>query len=412
MKKQTIIALALSVSAFSFAQKKEMKIAEKAIKSKNFSEAMTALKQIEPLMETLDEKLKKKYYYLKGVALFADGAGSNDDVDKSLENISKVNGAYGAEIKTLKQSITNEILKKGNAAYEKKEYASASTNFERLYKINEKDTVYLYYAAVTAVNVPDYPRSLSLYNKLKDLGYQGIETKYYAVNKESQKKEHFESKDFRDLSVKSKTHVTPTEEKTESKKAEIVKNIALIYQSEGDDEKAIAAYTEAISENPDDVNLILNQANLYYKMGNNEKFKTLLTKATSMDPKNPDLQYNLGVVAAGGNDMEAAKKYYSKAIELDPNYVNAYINLAALTLGEESVLIEEMNSLGSSRADNARYDVLKEKRMNLYRKAIPDLEKVLEIDEKNESASSTLLNIYSVLGETAKRKALKAKMEQ
>ncbi|GAA4231585.1 hypothetical protein GCM10022291_04370 [Postechiella marina] len=411
MKKQTIIALALSVSAFSFAQKKEIKTAEKAVKANNFSEAIAALKQVEPLVESLDEKTKSKYYYLKGVALFANGAGNNNDVTNSLENINKVKGAYGSEIKALKQSMINSFLTKGNNAYEKKDYNTASTNFERVYNLNKKDTVYLYYAAATAVTAPDYPRALKLYGELKDLGYTGIETKYYAINKKSKVKENFPSKQLRDVALKSKSHITPTQETTESKKAEIVKNVALIYVSEGDNEKAVEAIKDARAETPNDVNLILTEANLYHKMGNTEEFKRLLTMATEMDPENADLQYNLGVIAAESKDVAAAKKYYARAVELDPTYINAYINSAALVLGEEAALIEEMNGLGSSKADDKRYDELRIKRQDIYRSAIPLLEKALAIEEKNESAATTLLNIYSVLGETDKYKALKAKME-
>lgn len=411
MKKQTIIALALSVSAFSFAQKKELKMAEKAIKATNFSEAMAALKQVEPLIESLDAKTKSKYHYLKGVALFANGAANNDDVSSSLKNINKVKGAYGAEIKALKQSMINGFLTKGNDAYEKKDYNGASSNFERVYNMNKKDTVYLYYAAATAVTAPDYPRALKLYGKLKKIGYTGIETKYFAVNKKTKEKEPFPNKQLRDVSVKAKSHIKPTEEKTDSKKAEIVKNVALIYVSEGDNEKAIEAIKDARAESPDDVNLVLTEANLYHKMGDNEEFKRLLTKATTMDPENADLQYNLGVIAAESKDVEGAKKYYAKAVELDPNYINAYINSAALVLGEEAVLIEEMNGLGSSKADDKRYDELRAQRQDIYRSAIPLLEKALGIDEDNDSAATTLLNIYSVLGETEKHKALKAKME-
>ena len=53
MKKQLIIALAFSISAFSFAQKKELKSAEKAIKSNNFAEAKAALSQAEALMSAI-----------------------------------------------------------------------------------------------------------------------------------------------------------------------------------------------------------------------------------------------------------------------------------------------------------------------------------------------------------------------
>ena len=50
MKKQLIIALAFSISAFSFAQKKELKTAEKAIKNNNYAEAKVAIDQAEGLI--------------------------------------------------------------------------------------------------------------------------------------------------------------------------------------------------------------------------------------------------------------------------------------------------------------------------------------------------------------------------
>src|SRR5690606_27696165 len=71
MKKQIIIALAISISAFSFAQKKELKAVEKAIKGNNYAEAKSALKQAESLMSAMDEKAKAQYYYLHAQALYA-----------------------------------------------------------------------------------------------------------------------------------------------------------------------------------------------------------------------------------------------------------------------------------------------------------------------------------------------------
>ena len=146
-------------------------------------------------------------------------------------------------------------------------------------------------------------------------------------------------------------------------------------------------------------------------MDNKEEFTRLLQLATEKDPNNPELQYNLGVIAAESGDVEGAKKYYKKAIELDPNYTNAYINMAALVLGAEEALIKEMNGLGSSKKDDLRYDELRKQRQDLYRDAIPFLDKALNIDSKNISAAKTLMNIYSVLGETDKYKSMKAKVE-
>ncbi len=410
MKKQIIIAFAISISAFSFAQKKELKAVEKAIKGNNYAEAKSALKQAESLMSAMDEKTKAQYYYLNAQALYAGGAGSMADIDAAVESLGKVQGDYVAESNELKQTMANGIITKGNGFYEKKDFSTSSKYFEKAYRLSKKDTLFLYYAAVTAVNVPEYDRALTLYEELKKLGYTGIEKQYYATNKETGEEDVLE-KSTRDIYVKSGTHINPGERMTESKKPEIVKNVALIYVSKGDNEKAIAAIKDARSESPNDVNLILSEANIYYKMGNNEEFKKLLQKATEMDPNNAELQYNLGVLSAEAGDAVAAKNYYDKTIQLNPEYINAYINSAALVLEKEKSIIEEMNGLGNSAKDNKRYDELIEVRKTVYKEAIPYLEKALSIDSKNVNAATTLMNIYSVLGETEKYKAMKAKVD-
>ncbi|WP_370479596.1 tetratricopeptide repeat protein [Tamlana flava] len=410
MKKGILVALAISVSAFSFAQKKELKAVEKAIKSSNFAEAKAALKQAESLMSAMDDKTKAKYYFLQAQTLYANGKGSDADIDASLESLSKVEGDYQNEVEELKVKMLNEMLTAGNDAYEAKDYLKASKYFERSYRASTKDTLFLYYAASAAVNVKEYDRALSLYEELKDLGFTGVKTEYYATNVETGEEETMD-KSTRDIYVKAKSHKDPGERVTESKKPEIVKNIALIYVTQGNDEGALEAMKAAREESPDDINLLLNEANIYFKMGNTERFKELLEKATQLDPQNPELQYNLGVISSESDHPEEAKGYYKKAIELDPNYINAYINLAALILGEERPLIEEMNGLGTSRADNLRYDELREKRKNLYREAIPYLSKALDINEDNVEAARTLMNIYSILGETDKFKSLKEKVD-
>lgn len=410
MRKQFIIALIFSISAFAFAQKKELKTVEKAIKGEKYAEAKSALKQAEALMSSMDSKTKSKFYYLSGKALYAGGKGSLADTDAALDNLNKVEIGYSAEVNLLKKDMANSLLVKGNTAYEGKEYSKASQFFEKSYRVTERDTVFLYYAAATAVNVNEYDRALKLYEELKKLGYTGIEKQYFAVNVETQKEEAFNNKEMRDISVKTKTHIKPTDRKSESKKPEIVKNVALIYVNKGDDEKAIAAMKEARAESPNDVNLILSEANVHYKMGNTEAFKNLLEKATEMDPNNPELQYNLGVIAAESKQLEEAKAYYEKSIELDPQYINSYINIAALILNKEQGIIEEMNGLGSSKADDKRYDQLRNQRQELYKEAIPYLTKALEIDSKSMSAAKTLMNIYSILGETDKHKSMKEKV--
>jgi uncharacterized protein YdeI (BOF family) len=64
MKKQIVIALTLLVSSFSFAQKNELKAAEKAIKSGNYADAKAAVNSAESLIASADDKTKAQFYFL------------------------------------------------------------------------------------------------------------------------------------------------------------------------------------------------------------------------------------------------------------------------------------------------------------------------------------------------------------
>ena len=410
MKKHILIALSLAFGLTSFAQKKELKMAEKAIKKSNYAEAKTALSQAEALMASMDDKTKEKFHLLKGQAFYANGAGSDADIDTAVKSLSSL-GNTNEGGNALRQSMVNSFITKATADLETKSYSKSSANLNRAYRLSPQDTLYLYNAASLSASAEEYDKALMYYIELKDLGFTGISSEYVATNKETEEEESFVNKLTRDLSVTAGTHIAPKEKKTESKIAEIVKNVALIYVQKGENEKALAAMQEAKEKNPNDSNLILTEANIYYKMGNIDKFKELLVQAATKDPNNADLQYNLGVISMDSGDDVSAKKYYEKAIEIDPGYANAYINMSALVLGKEEKLIEEMNGLGTSSADNKRYDELTAQRQGLYKEAIPYLEKVLSMDDKNLQAAKTLMNIYSVIDETEKFKAMKMKVE-
>ncbi|MGB3608694.1 MAG: tetratricopeptide repeat protein [Psychroserpens sp.] len=419
MKKQIVVALSLLVSTISFSQKSELRDAEKAIKTGNFADAKSALQLAESSIGNADDKLKAKYYFLKGQALYANGTASNDDMDKAVESFNMVsevegsnNGKYTEEVNVLKSQMLNTLLTKSQAALESNDYVSSTMGFEKAYRMSPKDTVYLYYAASTAVSGQDYETSLKFYEELRDMGYRGITTEYTAVSKESGEEELFDNVSLRDLSVKAGTHISPKQKKTESKSAEIVKNIALIHISNGDNEKAAAAMKEARSQNPDDLGLLISEANVELKMGNKERFRELMEEATTKDPDNAELQYNLGVIAAEADDVEGAKTYYKKAIALDPSYADAYNNMAVLILSQEKEIFDKMNALGTSAADDKKYNDLQADKQKLYETAIPYLETTLKLKPKNVQSAKTLMNIYSALSMTDKFKAMKAKVEE
>ena len=122
-------------------------------------------------------------------------------------------------------------------------------------------------------------------------------------------------------------------------------------------------------------------------------------QAIAQDPENANMHDNLGVVTADLGDKENARAYYEKAIAIDPSMENGYLNLVALILEDETSIVEEMNSLGNSRADNAKYDILKGKRESVYSECVPILKKLISISDSNQEAARTLMNIYATLGD-------------
>jgi Flp pilus assembly protein TadD, contains TPR repeats len=286
----------------------------------------------------------------------------------------------------------------------------------------DKNIDYLYFAAGFAVNGKDYDLSLEYYVKLKNMGYTGIVDEYFVTNNETGVEEKVSQTEY-DLLKSSKDYSNPRIGQTESRFPEIVKNIALIYVQQGKNDLAEAAIKEAREIQPDDVSLLLNEADLYIRISNNSdndedrllyrnKFKTLMEKAIELDPDNGILYYNLGVIYAEQGELALAKEKYSQAIKLVPDYVDAYLNLVSVILEDEVSIVDEMNSLGTSKKDNLRYDELKVKREDLYRECVPLLEELLNVSPTNIDALNTLKNIYGVLGNNEAFMKLKAKIEE
>ncbi|ETN96441.1 tetratricopeptide repeat protein [Zhouia amylolytica] len=422
MKKQVLVVSTLLITAFSFAQKNELKDADKALKGGDVTGAKAAIEAASPLIANADDKYKAEFYFLKGKTYFdmaQKGMDATNSFKTSLESFNELiefeksyKQKYTDEAKEVMAQMSGALVNSAVEDNKQNNYASAADKLYMAYQLDkENNKDYLYFAASSAVNGGDYDTALDYYTQLKDIGYTGVSTQYVATNVETGEEEVFSSKQQRDLMIKANSHNNPAEKVTESRLPEIVKNIALIYTQKGDTEKAIEAIQDARAANPDDINLLLTEANLYIKMDDKVKFQNLMEEAIQKDPNNPSLYYNLGVITAEQGDAEKAKEYYKKSLALDPENENTNLNMASLILSGEQDIVDQMNSLGTSSADNKKYDELKSQREDIHRSSIPYLEKVLEINPENPDAIRTLMNIYRGLGESAKFKEMQAKLE-
>lgn len=410
MKTKNILTFLLLIFiSFGYSQKKELRNANKFYDSGEYLSALDLLETSMSIFDSSDDKIKSQVMFLYGKIYT-----STEDFELAIRsfNNSRELGANENDLNSEINKLETAIITSAIADNESENFSDAAKKLKIVYDIDpENNALYLYYAASSAVNSNDLSLALEYYLILRDVKYEGIETKYYITDVSNETEIEISSETEFNLLKKSKDYSNPREEETESKFPEIVKNIAIIYKQLGQNDMALAAIETARASNPDDVGLIITAANIYFELDDKEAFKLAMSEAIEKEPNNPILYYNLGVVSGELGEKESARTYYEKSIELDPTNENSYLNLVALILDGEQEIVNEMNSLGTSRSDNLRYDELKITREELYKECVPILKDLIAISNDIE-AIRTLMNIYGTLGDNPGYMEMKNLLDQ
>ena len=230
MKKLILYTLLLTIS-FSSAQKKELRNANKFFTSGEYASAIDLLDSSEEIFDSSDDKIKSQAMLLYGKLHTA-----MEDFELAMKafDMSKNLGISDQLLNPEITKLENSLITSAVGDNETENFLSAAKKLKMVYDINEKNNAeYLYYAASSAVNSQDYPTALEYYQELRDIKYEGIETKFYVTEVSSGNEIEINSRTEFQLLLKSKDYSNPREEETESKFPEIVKNIALIYKELG-----------------------------------------------------------------------------------------------------------------------------------------------------------------------------------
>ena len=415
MKKQILIVGFIVISAITFGQKKEIKKAQKAIKSGNFTEAISLLNQAEGLIENAKNDLKAQYYIARGEAILATAGNdlsklkmAGDAFARAIEISPK--GNYASKANTGIQNLKRELENNARDNINAKKYGLASEEYYTAYSYSKQDTLYLFNAAISSGLDKNYDNAIKYYKALGELGYTGKIITFTAVEIETGEVKSFGSEMERNLFIKSGDYNKPETVISKSAQSIILRNLTIAYIEKGYNENALYLMKELREENPEDISLIRTEAEMVYKMGDVERYKELMQEVLSLDSTNPEIYFNLGVVSKNIGDNEKALEYYENALELKPDYAEVLINIADLLLSEDEQIIEEMNALGTSRADNKKYDELQAKRKELFTNSIPYLESASKLRPDKIELVKTLMNIYSQLGQDDKYKVLKSRL--
>lgn len=257
---------------------------------------------------------------------------------------------------------------KGRADYNAKKSADAASYFEKAFEVSQilgkMDTSLLNNAALSYRLGGDVVKAKSTYQKLIDMGFG---------------------------------------------KGKTVSILANLYMTENDTVNSALVIRKGRERYPNDIDLLTTETNLFLKQKKNKEALENLKKVIEKNPNDPQLNFALGAIydnlanpkSDKGADLpqppEAqeyftqSETYYKKALELDPNYFDALYNLGALYNNQGVKLYNKSNTIKDA-AISAREG---KKADEIFKKALPYLEKAHELKPKDKNTMISLKQLYA-----------------
>jgi len=195
-----------------------------------------------------------------------------------------------------------------------------------------------------------------------------------------------------------------------------------ILMADGDDEGGLAVLTEGRNLFPENSDILFAEINYYIQKQDFATLETKLQEAIAREPDNVGLYNALGNVymnlsqdsAEDGKKKEYQDKsvqYYNETLSRDGDNVDATYSIGSLYFNNAVKKAAEMNNLGTSKADQARYDQLNEEINMLFEQALPFFVKAEQMDPNDRNTLIALKEIYARQNDFEKSNEYKARIE-
>ena len=173
--------------------------------------------------------------------------------------------------------------------------------------------------------------------------------------------------------------------------------LAISFKEQGDFANAAKYADLAVELFPDNYNAMINAASIHLMIENSERASQILMVMAEQYYDNAVVFFAKGVALDQINMPEEAERAYLRAIELRPDYFDAIFNLAAHYVTRGVAIRAEADGLPTTAEGLRKYDEMIEQSNVLFKKAIPLLEKTLEMEPSRDvliAIMSTLRDIY------------------
>jgi tetratricopeptide (TPR) repeat protein len=249
-------------------------------------------------------------------------------------------------------SLSVDFYKQGSAKFETKEFPAALKAFENQIKINENekyvggvDTGMYYNAGIAAFNCQKYNESIKFFEKCAQMKYQGI-TPYYQMYQ--------------------------------------------AYLGLGDTTKAEATLKSLPTIFPNDKTITLNLIDLYIKSNKVDEALKYIKVAKESDPANYNLFFAAGIIYLNNSKYDEAVAELTKSIELNPSFYETQYGIGAAYINKAADMFKAANDI----MDPKKYNDAVEVANGVYAKALPHMEKALELKPNDTYTMQRLQELY------------------
>jgi tetratricopeptide (TPR) repeat protein len=381
MKKVFLLIAAICISFGAFSQKGKVTAALSYIDQNMLDKAKESLDQA-----FNDEKSKDWFntYFAKGKLCQAIYTADNPKYNAYYTD--PLTEAYAAYEKALAldekgaakkkivaglvySSLANNFYSQGSKKFEAKDFDGALNSFTTQIKVSESsnyvgalDTGMYYNAGLAAVNATKYNEAVAYFQKCIDLKYLGI-TPYYQMYQ--------------------------------------------CYMNLGDTTKAESFLLDLPNKFPGDNTITLQLIDLYIKSNKYDEAFKYIKVAKEQDPNNYSLYFASGIMFLNQNKFDDAFPELSKAIELKADVYDLQYAMGVSYINKAAAMFVKANDI----MDVTKYTAAIDEANGVYAKALPYMEKALELKPDDIYALTSLKELYYRLKMTDKYNETKAKLD-
>lgn len=380
MKRFFLSLIILIMSVGLFAQKGKVNSALNFVDNGNLEKAKEAMDGAEEHSKTKDWP---KTYYAKGRLAQAMYQSNDDKIRKLYDEPLMV--AYNSYLKSIElddtdrmskmvilqiPQLSNDFLTWAGEEFEAENFKKSLAAFETLITLQRSDiyvgmldTVLLFNAGIVAINAEEHDKALNYFEQCIEMEYG-----------DSQPYEYMHS----------------------------------IYTTRGDMENAEKILIAAFEKFDDSPNVLLSLIQFYLVNEMDEEAMEYINMAKANDPDNYRLHWAEGVLYMKQERYEDATVALAKSIELEPDFFDTQYNMGVCYYNMGVNMFEVANDI----LDNEKYNAAVEEAKEVFAKAIPYMEKALELNPEDVASMTSLKELYYRLQMTEKYDEMTKRLDE